>query len=181
MQIMIIKLKKRKKALELISTNVILTGFMGSGKSSVGRALAKELDTYFIDTDNLIENFENRTINEIFEKEGEAAFREKEKRCFNWIKKNVKNTIISVGGGFPVFIPEIKEAGVVIYLKVPFDKILERMSKEEIEKRPLFKDIKKAKELYEKRDKIYKNLADYTIENINLQKSVEKIKEILWK
>jgi shikimate kinase len=55
------------------------------------------------------------------------------------------------------------------------------MSKEEIEKRPLFKDIKKAKELYEKRDKIYKNLADYTIENINLQKSVEKIKGILWK
>jgi shikimate kinase len=178
---MIIKTKKRKKALELISTNIILTGFMGSGKSSVGRALAKELDTYFIDTDNLIESFENKTIKEIFEKEGEEAFREKEKRCFNWIKKNVKNTIISVGGGFPVFIPEIKEAGIVIYLKVPFDKILERMSKEEIEKRPLFKDMKKAKKLYEKRDKIYKSLADYTIENIDLQRSVNAIKEILWK
>jgi shikimate kinase len=154
---------------------------MGSGKSSVGRVLARELDTYFIDTDNLIENFENKTINKIFETDGEEAFREKEKKCFNWIKKSVKNTIISVGGGFPVFIPEIKEAGVVIYLKVPFEEILKRMSKEEIEKRPLFKDIEKAKELYEKRDKIYKSLADYTIENMDLKKSVQKIKELLWK
>jgi shikimate kinase len=167
------------RELKLNFSNVILTGFMGSGKSTVGRILAKELNTYFIDTDNLIENFENRSIKEIFESEGEESFREKERYCFEWIKKSVKNTVISVGGGFPVFVPEIKQAGIVIYLKVPFEEILKRMDDKEIEKRPLFKDKKKAKELFLKRDKIYNNLADFTIENKNLDQTVKKIKEIL--
>ncbi|GAB6045395.1 shikimate kinase [Caminibacter profundus] len=163
----------------MISTNIILIGFMGSGKSTLARALARELNTYFIDTDNLIENFENKSINKIFESEGEQSFREKERYCFNWIKHNVKSTVISVGGGFPIFIPEIKEAGIVIYLKVPFEEILKRMDENEIKKRPLFKDIQKAKELYEKRDKIYTKLADFIIENKNLSKSIEEVKEIL--
>lgn len=160
--------------------NIILTGFMGSGKSTVGRMLAKELNSYFLDTDLLIENFENKTIKEIFEKEGEDAFREMEKRCFEWIKNSVKNTIISVGGGFPVYIPEIKEAGRVIYLKVDFEDILKRMDNKEIKKRPLFKDIKKAKELFDKRDKIYTNLADFVIENRDINETITKIKELLW-
>jgi shikimate kinase len=150
---------------------------MGSGKSTVGRILAKEMNTFFLDTDLLIENFENKSIKEIFENEGEKSFREKERYCFEWIKKNVSNTVISVGGGFPVYIPEIKEAGAVVYLKVDFENILKRMDKEEIEKRPLFKDIKKAKELFEKRSKIYEKLADFIIENNNLEKSVKVIKE----
>jgi len=163
----------------LSAGNVILTGFMGSGKSTIGRILAKELNTYFIDTDNLIEYFENRSIKEIFEKEGEESFRKKERYCFEWIKNNVKNTVISVGGGFPVFIPEIKEAGVVIYLKVDFDDILKRMSEDEIAKRPLFQDIKKAKELFSKRDNIYRQLADYIIENRDIDETIKKIKGII--
>ncbi|GAX86990.1 shikimate kinase [Lebetimonas natsushimae] len=159
------------------STNLILTGFMGSGKSTVGRILAKELNTFFLDTDLLIENFENKSINEIFEDDGEKIFREKERYCFEWIKKNVTNTVISVGGGFPVYIPEIKEAGVVVYLKVGFEDIVKRMNKREIKKRPLFQDIKKAKELFEKRAKIYEELADFIVENKDLKKSVETIKE----
>jgi shikimate kinase len=150
---------------------------MGSGKSTIGRKLAKEMNTFFVDTDLLIESFENKRIKEIFESEGEKAFREKERYCFEWIKKNVFNTIISVGGGFPVYIPEIKEAGAVVYLKVEFDDILKRMNKKEIEKRPLFKDIKKAKELFITRAKIYEELADFIVENKDLELSVEKIKE----
>ena len=149
---------------------------MGSGKSTVGRMLAKKLNTYFLDTDVLIESFENKKITEIFKKEGEEAFREMEKRCFEWIKNNVKNTVISVGGGFPVYIPEIKEAGKVIYLKVEFEIILKRMSEDEIKKRPLFQDIKKAKELFKKRDKIYAELADIIIENNDLHKTLKTIK-----
>ncbi len=159
--------------------NIILTGFMGSGKSTIGRVLAKELNTYFLDTDNLIENFENKTISEIFERDGEEAFREKERYCFNWIKNNVRNTIISVGGGFPIFIPEIKEAGTVIYLKVDFEDILKRMNEEEIKKRPLFKDIKKAKELFNKRNEVYEKLADYIIENKDIKETIKKIKDII--
>jgi shikimate kinase len=154
---------------------------MGSGKSTLGRKLAKELGTYFIDTDSLIEHFENMSIPEIFEKEGEKGFRKKEKECFEWIKNYVKNTVVSVGGGFPVYIPEIKEAGKVFYLKVPFETILKRLSDEEIKNRPLFQDINTAKKLYEKRDKIYEKLADYIIENEDINASVNKIKEILCK
>jgi len=163
----------------LKSNNIILTGFMGSGKSTIGRILAKEIESYFLDTDVLIETFENKKISEIFETLGEEEFRKMEKRCFEWIKKDVKNTVISVGGGFPVFIPEIKEAGVVIYLKVDFEEILKRMNEKELKKRPLFQDISKAKELYEKRDKIYSNLADYIIENRDLNETLNKIKRIL--
>ena len=150
---------------------------MGSGKSTLGRVLAKEMKTFFLDTDLLIENFENKTISEIFKKEGEEAFREKERYCFEWIKKYVSNTVISVGGGFPVYIPEIKEAGIVIYLKVDFEVILKRMNSEEIKKRPLFKNIDKAKELFNKRAKIYEQLADFIIENKDLKKSIQLIKE----
>jgi shikimate kinase len=150
---------------------------MGSGKSTIGRILAKELNTYFLDTDVLIESFENRKIKEIFESVGEVAFRNMEKKCFEWIKNSVKNTIISVGGGFPVFIPEIKEAGAVIYLKVEFGDILKRMSKKELEKRPLFQDINKARELFNKRDKIYSKLADIIIINNNLENTLKQIKE----
>jgi shikimate kinase len=152
---------------------------MGSGKSTLGRKLAKEMNTYFLDTDSLIENFENKSVSEIFEEEGEKGFRQKEKFCFEWIKKSVRNTVISVGGGFPVFIPEIKQAGTVFYLKVPFEEILKRLDGEEIRKRPLFKDLKTAKNLYEERSKIYEKLADYIIENDDIQKSIVKIKEIL--
>lgn len=148
---------------------------MGSGKSTIGRELAKKLNTYFIDTDNLIENFENRSIKEIFEKEGEEVFRQKEKECFEWIKKDVKNTIISVGGGFPVFVPEIKEAGVVIYLKVEFEEIVKRLSREEIDKRPLFQNLESAKELFDKRDLIYSQLADIIIRNEKLDETIKTI------
>ncbi len=150
---------------------------MGSGKSTTGRLLAKKLDTYFLDTDVLIESFENKKISEIFESYGEDTFRNMEQRCFEWIKQSIKNTVISVGGGFPVYIPEIKEAGKVIYLRVEFEIILKRMSEDEIKKRPLFQDIKKAKELFKKRDKIYAELADIIIENNELNRTLRTIKE----
>jgi len=150
---------------------------MGSGKSTIGRILAKDLGTYFLDTDILIESFENRSIRDIFENEGEEAFRNMERRCFEWIKNCVNNTVISVGGGLPVFIPEIKEAGKVVYLKVSFDDILKRMNEKELEKRPLFQNIDKAKDLFNKRDEIYSKLADIIIENNSLENTIKQIKD----
>ena len=162
------------------SNNIILTGFMGSGKSTIGRVLAKKREnSYFLDTDSLIEHFENREISEIFASDGEEYFRNCEKKVFNWIKENVKNGIISTGGGLPMFIPEIKEAGIVIYLKVDFDNIVHRLTNEEISKRPLFQDLNKAKELFEKRDEVYTKLADFVIENRNLEETIKKIEKII--
>jgi shikimate kinase len=164
----------------ILNKNIILTGFMGSGKSTIGRIIAKKLDhSYFLDTDALIEHFENREISDIFANEGEEYFREAEKRVFNWVKNDVKNAIISTGGGLPIFVPEIKEAGIVIYLKVEFDDIVKRLDEEEIKKRPLFADLNKAKELFLLRDEIYMRLADYTIENRDIDNSVESILKVI--
>jgi len=158
--------------------NIILTGFMGSGKSTIGRKLVQKLkNSYFLDTDSLIEHFENRSISTIFEIEGENYFREAEKRVFNWIKQNVQNSVISTGGGLPVFVPEIKEAGVVIYLKVDFYDIVSRLSDEELKNRPLFQNIEEAKKLFLKRDTIYQQLADITIENKDIEKTLKIILE----
>ena len=162
------------------SNNIILTGFMGSGKSTIGRILAKKLDnSYFLDTDSLIEHFENREISEIFASDGEEYFRNCEKRVFNWIKENVKNGVISTGGGLPMFIPEIKEAGIVIYLKVNFNDIVNRLTNEEIAKRPLFQDLNKAKELFDKRNNVYTKLADFVIENRNIEETIKTIERII--
>jgi shikimate kinase len=153
---------------------------MGSGKSTIGRILAKQLEhSYFLDTDSLIEHFENREISEIFSTDGEEYFRDAEKKVFNWIKNDVKNAIISTGGGLPMFVPEIKEAGIVIYLKVEFQNIVARLTDKEIEKRPLFKDLDKAQQLFNKRDEIYTKLADFVIENNNLETSILKIEKII--
>ena len=158
------------------SNNIILTGFMGSGKSTIGRLLAQKLNhSYFLDTDSLIEHFENKEISEIFKTDGENYFRECEKRVFDWIKVNVKNSVISTGGGLPMFIPEIKDAGIVIYLQVEFENIVERVTKEELDKRPLFQDLEKAKELFYNRDEVYTKLADYIIKNDDIEKSIEMI------
>ena len=163
-----------------LDKNIILTGFMGSGKSTIGRIIAKKLNHgYFLDTDSLIEHFENKEISEIFTNDGEEYFRNCEKRVFNWVKNDVKNAIISTGGGLPMFIPEIKEAGIVIYLKVNFNDIVNRLTNEEIAKRPLFQDLNKAKELFEKRDTIYTKLADFVIENNNLNNTIKQIEQII--
>jgi len=163
-----------------LNKNLVLTGFMGSGKSSIGRIIAKKLEnSYFLDTDSLIETFENRKISEIFNSDGEEYFRNAEKKVFNWIKDNVKNCVISTGGGLPMFVEEIKDAGIVIYLKVEFEDIVKRLSDDEIAKRPLFKDLQKAKELFEKRDKVYSQLADYTIINNDINITISTIENIL--
>lgn len=159
--------------------NIILTGFMGSGKSTVGRTLIKEINEYyFLDTDSLIEHKENRLIKDMFTLEGEAFFRDREKELFHWIKEHISHAVISTGGGLPMYISEIKEAGAVFYLYVPFDTIIQRLSREESEKRPLLSDLSKAKALYDKRDEVYEKLADYTIVNESIETTVSKIKEI---
>ena len=151
---------------------------MGSGKSTIGRVLAKEINRYFIDTDALIEHFENRSIDSIFKTEGEPYFRELEKNTFNWLI-NVDNAVISTGGGLPIYIDNLKAVGKVIYLKIPFEVILKRLNRDEIIKRPLFQNINNARELYYKRDKIYMQKADFVIDaDIEIKEVVSKIMEL---
>ena len=156
----------------MCNENIVLIGFMGSGKSSVGRHLAKRSGRYFLDADTLIESAQAKAISAIFEEFGEEYFRELEKESARWLAECVKGSIISTGGGMPLVVDRLQDMGKVIYLKLPFEKIIERISSKERAKRPLFQDIKKVKKLFNQRQKIYEEQAQITI---NADRSIEAI------
>ncbi|MDF2611929.1 MAG: Shikimate kinase, partial [Lachnospiraceae bacterium] len=100
--------------------NIILIGFMGSGKTSVGERLAKRLSYQFRDTDQLIESRAGDSINHIFELRGEDYFRTLETNLLLEIKPTLSNTVLSTGGGLPLQEQNtklLKEIGYVVYLK----------------------------------------------------------------
>ncbi len=154
---------------------------MGVGKGTVARALVQTSDFFAIDTDDLIESIDNRKVKRIFDEDGEAYFRNLEKRCSLWLEANVNNTIISTGGGF--FKQEnIQNIGKVVYLESSFEGILERINNSEnakakLKKRPLLNDLNAAKELYYQRINEYKRVSDITVcvENRDLKDIVDDI------
>lgn len=146
------------------ASNIVLIGFMGSGKSTIGRLLAKENEAYFLDTDSMIESLEGKSIVDIFNDRGEAYFRTLENQTVRWLKTNVQNAIISAGGGMLVYCEELKEVGKIIYLDVPFEVIQSRMNSKELDKRPLFKDAIEAEKIYNERDAVYRERADILID-----------------
>ena len=100
--------------------NVILIGFMGCGKSSVAVKLSYRLKQSMTDTDRWIEKKQGKKIAEIFEQDGEEAFRQMETQALQYLKENAKNQVISVGGGMPVREENralMKEIGKVVYLR----------------------------------------------------------------
>jgi shikimate kinase len=119
---------------------IYLIGFMGSGKSYVGQQLAQLLDYLYVDTDNLIENTEGSSIAQLFEAQGEAAFREIERANLHGLSK-WDNIIVATGGGMPCFhdnMAYINDSGISVYLKTKPHLLLERLLPES-EKRPLLR------------------------------------------
>ncbi|MDD4855814.1 MAG: shikimate kinase [Sulfuricurvum sp.] len=164
--------------------NIVLIGFMGVGKGSIARAMVKKTAMMALDTDDVIESIENRSIKAIFAADGEEYFRNLERKVARWLKKNVTGTIISTGGGF-YKVPALKKVGTVILLNAPFDTIYQRIAAhpdavKKFKKRPLFKDIDKARALYEERLPQYLKVADVVIDVSD--KTVDMIaKEIIKK
>ncbi len=157
---------------------------MGVGKGTVAREIIKISDYMAIDTDDIIESAENKKIKKIFEENGEKYFRELEKKVALWLEKSVKNTVISTGGGF-FMVDNLKKIGKIVLLDSGFEDILHRIkshpnAKKKLKKRPLLKDLKKAKKLFEERRPAYLKVADIVIDVTN--KEPKKIaKEILKK
>jgi shikimate dehydrogenase len=139
--------------------NIVLIGMPGSGKSSVGRTLAKRLGRAFIDTDAEVERAEGLFIPTIFERSGEAYFRECEKRMIAEIGKKC-GLVIATGGGALLNhanYESLKQNGVLVYLKRDLS-LLTRTG------RPLSAKFT-AEELYLVRKPIYEACADITVEN----------------
>src|SRR5690606_10388124 len=112
-------------------------GFMGVGKTSLGKKLAKKMGYTFFDTDNIIKVNQNKSINELFESKGEVYFRELEREVLTQLS-TANKAIVSVGGGLPCFFDNLnlmKETGVVIYLKASHELLEKRLIKDK-QKRP---------------------------------------------
>ena len=162
--------------------NIFLIGMPSSGKSTLGRQLAKRLDYQFVDMDELIINQELSTIAEIFKYKGEDYFRKVESKILKGIKPNQK-LLIATGGGVPCFFDNmdfIKANGTSIFLNVQPEDLLKRIQKSEVNNRPLI-DKKKTNEvlLSELKEKYEYRLKFYEQADIQIDGSVE-VEQILW-
>ena len=143
--------------------NIVLCGFMGSGKTVVGRELAKIMGAKFVDTDELIEKEQGVAIKAIFAAHGEDYFRDLEYEMCKKIAQ-MKGAVVSTGGGAMTFarnVEAIKQGSKVVFLDASFDVICDRIGNSTT--RPLFQDREKAKRLYDERKDKYLAAADYVV------------------
>lgn len=150
-----------------LKRSVVLVGMMGCGKTAIGSRLAAAIEMPFIDLDNEIEQSENMSINDIFEKYGEDFFRKKERKAIEDIL-NSKLCILATGGGaFMNFNTRqlIKQLGTSVYIRADYDVLLERVSRKKT--RPLLENGDKGKilkDLMDKRCPIYEE-ADIIVDS----------------
>lgn len=153
-----------------MKNNLILVGYMGCGKSSVGRQLARQLRVPFLDTDQWIEDREKRSITEIFAVQGEAIFRDLETAALKELLQETKSQkrenagkVISVGGGMVLRDQNrslLRQLGTVVYLKASEETIYQRLKGDK--KRPLLQTEnpkKRIQEMMEEREEKYQEAA----------------------
>lgn len=162
------------------TTNIFLVGLMGSGKTTIGRALAKRLNKRFIDADHEIESRTGASIPLIFEIEGEASFRQREADVIRDLTAQ-EGIVLATGGGAVLTENSrrlLKERGVVVYLRASVSSILQRTSHDR--NRPLLQtaDPKaRIEELSQQRGPLYEEVAHITVETgrPNVQTVVQNI------
>lgn len=162
--------------------HVILIGFMGCGKSSVGKELALELDVPFIDTDAMIEKQTGRKISAIFRESGEAYFRDLETMALKQLMDSGGRKVIAVGGGLPVRPVNreyLKRLGTTVYLLARPETLVERLEGDDT--RPLLQGgelRQKIKQLMNDREEIYLAAADIQVatDGKNIYEIVQEVK-----
>lgn len=170
-----------------MKTSIALIGFMGTGKTVVGKALAERLDKEFIELDALIERKAGKTIPEIFQQDGEVRFRELEIEVARGVAGR-KNAVIACGGGLvlnKINIDRLSEECVMVYLTASPRVILKRTSADK-EERPLLDTTDQAlriRELMRFRKPFYRRAAEITVDTSRLgissvvDKIIEELKE----
>ena len=162
--------------------HLVLIGFMGSGKTSLGRSLSYKLKRAFYDTDKMIEEREGMPISGIFAVKGEKYFRELETKVLRDIREDKIPRIYSLGGGTPVSLqnqPLIKTIGTVVYLRLTPEEVWERLKGDTT--RPLLQcddPLAKIKSLMKLRAPAYERCADIIIDNGSKERDAV-IEEIL--
>ena len=146
-----------------IKNNIILIGFMGSGKSSVGMYLAERISYQFKDTDKMIEHKVHSTISQVFSEHGEEYFRNLETDLLSELVPNLNRAVLSTGGGMPIREQNkalLKDLGYVVFLKASKQTTLNRLRGDST--RPLLQgddQEKKIERMLELRTPIYEKTA----------------------
>lgn len=142
---------------------IYLLGFMGSGKTTVGALLARELGWPFIDLDTTLEAGQGMTVREIFEQEGEAFFREVERAALREASRS-QPAVIALGGGTfvqPLNLEFIRATGgATVWLDCPLEELHRRC--QGMVTRPLFRDLEDFRRLYEQRLPFYRQ-AEFSV------------------
>jgi shikimate kinase len=123
---------------------IFLIGMPGCGKSTFGRKASEQLSMTFIDLDTEIVNYTQKSINDIFEQEGEEYFRKIESKLLKSISENKDHFIMATGGGAPCFFDNMEfmnDQGITFYIDTDITFLLKRLSRKGINKRPLLKKI----------------------------------------
>ena len=149
--------------------NIILIGYMGCGKTTVGKSLAKLESAIFLDTDERIEEKQGRTISEIFAQDSEKGFRDMETAYLKeLLRLKREGMIVSTGGGMPVREENrqlLRELGYVVYLKASAETIYERVKEDT--KRPLLQcedPLSRIRDMMEQRREAYESTAHYIVQ-----------------
>jgi shikimate kinase len=152
--------------------NIFLTGFMGAGKTTIGRALSNHLQMTVVDTDHYIEEWQKKSIKDIFAEEGEAQFRRYEQEVLSLLPN--ENTVVTTGGGMVIQACNrnyMLAHGYVVYLHCDWETLASRLQQDTT--RPLVQQqMNGVYELYKSRQPFYKE-AHYMIDTTN--KTVEEI------
>lgn len=160
---------------------IVLMGFMGAGKTTVGKYLAKMLSCEFIDTDERIELEQGRKISDIFAESGEQAFRDMETELLRRLQDSEEDFVLSIGGGMPVREENrelLRKIGTVVYLKASKETIIKRVSGDR--SRPLLLGgelEEKVTSLMNAREKIYVETAHAKVTTDN--RSPEEIADFI--
>jgi len=165
-------------------SNIVLTGYRCSGKTSVGKIIAKRIDMNFYDTDELIEKSAGRSIGEIVEKDGWDGFREIEKAVIRDVSE-LNNAVIATGGGAVMFednIKNLKKNGRVVWLEGDVDILMKRMEKDNGEgrNRPSLTGVDpvvETRKVLEMRNPLYQKAADLVIntDRLSLDEVADRI------
>lgn len=137
---------------------IYLTGFMGAGKSETGRQLATALGWEFIDLDSRVEQTSGQPIIELFESLGEAEFRSRER---NELAATLRRSrvVVATGGGTlaqPGALELLRGRGLIVWLKLPFAELAQRVEAAGAGTRPLYTDRRRARQLYRERLPFYR-------------------------
>lgn len=168
---------------------LFLVGYMGCGKSSLGRKIAKRAEMRFVDMDSVIEEREGASVSDIFRYEGEAYFRGKERELIEEVSLAADDVVVSTGGGVPTWrdnMQRMNEIGVVVYLRRTAEQIASRLSPHGRQKRPKLRGlndeelVRFMRENMAEREPFYSQ-ARYCIDcdNLSDEELIEKIVSIL--